>query len=222
MGTKCALPVTPSAHYTCGGVTTDSQGRTTLKNLYAAGEAACTGLHGGNRLASTSLLEGLVYGASVADYVGRSRESLEVNELVKERFSSIFHSDLEGVLFDKYKEYKQSRDIDVERATQLLSDLKQLMWDHVGVVRTRLGLKRALMHIESMQEEAEYLFINSPCMETSGLRDAVLAGEAVTKAALSNSVSSGAHCIVLDTTSSTYFDTVSDQRDDDPKHVAIL
>merc|ERR1712232_766545 len=64
------LPITPAAHYTCGGVVTDLQGRTNVLGLYAAGEAARTGLHGGNRLASTSLLEGLVFGAAVSDYLG--------------------------------------------------------------------------------------------------------------------------------------------------------
>merc|ERR1712232_1483352 len=64
------LPVTPAAHYSCGGVETDLRGRTSMPGLYAAGECAGTGLHGGNRLASTSLLEALVFGAEIADHVG--------------------------------------------------------------------------------------------------------------------------------------------------------
>jgi aspartate oxidase len=68
--TSMKIPITPAAHYTCGGIVSDEHGRTSVANLYVAGEAARTGLHGGNRLASTSLLEALVWGASVGDYVG--------------------------------------------------------------------------------------------------------------------------------------------------------
>merc|ERR1712161_22454 len=82
--TKDQLPITPAAHYTCGGVTTDLYGRTNIKGLYSAGEAARTGLHGGNRLASTSLLEGLVFGASVSDFVGKEDEGKEATELARE------------------------------------------------------------------------------------------------------------------------------------------
>merc|ERR1712232_991434 len=82
------LPITPAAHYTYGGVVTDLQGKTNVLGLYSAGEAARTGLHGGNRLASTSLLEGLVFGASVADYVGGTN-SKEETELARQAISQL-------------------------------------------------------------------------------------------------------------------------------------
>jgi len=191
--TKRALPITPSAHYTCGGITTDEHGRTSLTNLFAAGEAANTGLHGGNRLASTSLLEGLVYGASVAHFVGTNKErNLEIAGIVNEKVKNDFTT--------KKKNIKKSNILYVEKSNQLLSTLKEIMWDHVGVIRTKLGLQHALLNIEKLREEADYLFEKSPCMETSALRDAVWAGRAVSQAALYNSVSKGSHFIDMHTT----------------------
>merc|ERR1712070_539643 len=112
---------------TCGGVTTDLHGRTSLNGLYAAGEAARTGLHGGNRLASTSLLEGLVFGATVADYVGSCADGIaeEAKSLIRSQNN-----------FGKLSSCNRKGDLPTEEAEQLLQDLKQTMWDQVGVVRT--------------------------------------------------------------------------------------
>ena len=198
--TKDKLPITPAAHYTCGGITTDLDGCTNVLGLFSAGEAARTGLHGGNRLASTSLLEGLVYGGAVGDYVGTPEQGLQLHEFMKE---VLYSSDSSQELKEETR--KTSRTIDTEvlsrnnqGATELLSRLRGIMWDHVGVVRTPMGLSHAVSLVSEIKEEACHLFEESPSMETVGIRDAAYAGEAVAEAALNNRVSAGAHCIALE------------------------
>jgi L-aspartate oxidase len=205
------LPVIPAAHYTCGGISTDLQGRTGLTNLYAAGEAARTGLHGGNRLASTSLLEGLVYGAAVADYCGSS----EGQDL---------HDHVQGLLLQQPQPHHDdvssspasstsSPDAIVSHATTLLQTVRSVMWDHVGVVRTPLGIAKALEALESLQQESEHLYESYKCMETVGVRDAAFAGQAVARAALANPHSAGAHFIIQ---------SDEDEKDDDDHHDAAV
>ena len=201
---KDMLPITPAAHYTCGGISTDLSGRTNLKGLYAAGEAARTGLHGGNRLASTSLLEGLVFGASVADYVGAS----EGQDLQQHARDQLGFDDENGVaaLQDYIRRTNwTSRHLQptqiyntAHRSIQLLAQVRRVMWDHVGVVRTPSGLATALEALEDIREEADKLHRLCPTMETSGVRDAAFAGEAVAAASLANPESAGAHYIVPD------------------------
>lgn len=190
---KDALPVIPAAHYTCGGIATGLHGQTGLRGLFAAGEAARTGLHGGNRLASTSLLEGLVFGASVADFVG----SVDGQELQDQ-----LHSALGGAAKVSRRGKPSLEPIHIEnashRAMQLLANLKQTMWDYVGVVRTPSGLETALEDISEIREEATFLHATCPTLETAAVRDAAYAGQAVTQAALSNRNSAGAHFIIAD------------------------
>jgi len=185
-----SLPITPAAHYTCGGVSTDLNGCTSLANLYAAGEAARTGLHGGNRLASTSLLEGLVFGAAVADYVGSSADGIakEAESLIR----SHSNYSTSPIITNR------KGDLPTVEAEELLQSLKQTMWDHVGVVRTPSGLATALHELESMREDAERLFRTLPCPKTAGFRDASEAGYAVATAALANRSAKGAHYIIDD------------------------
>jgi len=197
--TKDQLPIIPAAHYTCGGVTTDLDGKTNILGLFSAGEAARTGLHGGNRLASTSLLEGLVYGAAVGDYVGINEQGREVHEVLKEVLSSGKENfsgngnDLSTVDLHS-NETKRN----IEGATSLMTKLRRIMWDNVGVVRTPTSLDQAVVGLAEIREEACDLFNKTPTLETAGIRDASYAGEAVAKAAKANRVSAGAHCVVLD------------------------
>lgn len=183
------IPITPAAHYTCGGVKTDLNGCTSLPGLYAAGEAARTGLHGGNRLASTSLLEGLVFGAAVADFVGAGEG--------KAMFAEATKIILEGDETTPQPQYSVSA-APVAAAGILLNKLKTVMWDHVGVVRTPSGLSHAMDEIEEIQDKANELFDQHACRETAGLRDAAVAGSAVAKAALANRQAKGAHYVVDD------------------------
>jgi L-aspartate oxidase len=181
------LPITPAAHYTCGGVTTDMNGRTSLPGLYAAGEAARTGLHGGNRLASTSLLEGLVFGAAVADFVGKG-EGQMIGEQARMLLAK---KDLTRAIKTEFKEESST-------AVSLLGQLKKCMWDNVGVVRTPASLAEARDIIRDIKNEASDLFADRPSRQTTALRDAAFAGEAVAQAAAANKVSVGAHCIVTE------------------------
>lgn len=216
------LPLTPAAHYTCGGVTTDLEGCTNVVGLFSAGEAARTGLHGGNRLASTSLLEGLVYGAAVADFVGRPEQGGEIHGTLQEIFASE-----ENLLKESFTDRASNRgDVstsglrtkegegNIEEAKSLLTKLRRIMWDHVGVVRTPMGLSQAVSILGDMREEACDLFKSTPAMETSAIRDAAYAGEAVSKAALANRVSAGAHCIVLESPEASDLATENDDDED--------
>jgi L-aspartate oxidase len=187
------LPVVPAAHYTCGGIATDLDGCTSLPGLYAAGEAARTGLHGGNRLASTSLLEGLVFGASVADHVGsekgRSR-SLAAADAISTMHQSTPSSPNANDMSGKQAESVSSA------AQRLLRRVRRVMWDNVGVTRTESGLTRAVGELYSLRDEANELFAATATMETAAARDATCAGYEVARAALANPRSVGAHCIV--------------------------
>jgi len=211
------LPVIPAAHYTCGGIQTDLDGRTSLRGLYSAGEAARTGLHGGNRLASTSLLEGLVYGAAVADFVGK-KSNLGGQEAYEAVMSAV--NSLAGMEEVRYQASRASNFLvngeakkKVDIATSLLTDIKSTMWNGVGVIRTPSGISAALERLANMKEEAEVLYNSCPTFETAAVRDAACAGEAVARAALSNRVSRGAHTILLE--------EGDDEEDSDDEEVAV-
>ena len=205
---KDHLPVIPAAHYTCGGVTTDMHGRTSLDGLYAAGEAARTGLHGGNRLASTSLLEGLVFGASVADFIGGSEQGRELHEVSRQRLlttTTAASSSLSPPPLDTKKKENATN-----RAVQLLGQVRRIMWNHVGLVRTPSGLSTAVEALTDIQAEAIELHQICPSIETSGVRDAACAGEGVAKASAANSQSAGTHYVVPDDDSEEYSDDEDD------------
>ena len=125
------IPVRPSAHYMIGGVRTDAYGATSINRLYAAGEVACTGLHGANRLASNSLLEGLVFGLRVGRVAGESATG---------RVGEISTIDLAA---EKRARTHPDLDLDDMRAS-----MGSLMWREVGIVRSAEGLARALSQIE--------------------------------------------------------------------------
>ncbi|HKR97225.1 MAG TPA: FAD-binding protein, partial [Candidatus Angelobacter sp.] len=117
------IPIRPAAHYLMGGIRTDLQGRTSLPGLYAAGEAACTGVHGANRLASNSLLEGLVFG-SRAGQAMREEKNNPVPALATTEHLANTTSEAETERF--------------------IREIQQLMWNNVGIVRTRQSLSEAL------------------------------------------------------------------------------
>ena len=132
---KDLIPVVPAAHYMCGGVQTDLFGRTALKGLYAAGEVASTGVHGGNRLASNSLLEGLVFGSRIVDDLKQNKISRSVD--------AIRPWDKEGL--DNPEEW-----ILVQHN---YGEIRHIMWNYVGIVRSNLRLDRALRRIDLLLDE---------------------------------------------------------------------
>ena len=121
------IPVVPAAHYTCGGVVTDSGGGTDIRHLYAAGEVGCTGLHGANRLASNSLLEALAFAKSVST---RIDERIRRRARRRPRLPTLVGS------------YEIDRR-DLGWAKACATELRRIMWEHVGIVRTRESLAEA-------------------------------------------------------------------------------
>ncbi len=129
------LPVSPASHYFMGGVRTDLHGRTTVAGLYAAGEVACTGVHGANRLASNSLLEGLVFGARAGASAAADNYELRItNYEFKDRFSVL------------------SSQFSVDISTAVKKRVKRVMWERVGILRDNDSLKRALQEFGQIEK----------------------------------------------------------------------
>jgi len=129
------IPVVPAAHYFCGGVLVDNSGRSTLHRLYAIGETSCTGVHGGNRLASTSLLEGLTWGYYAAVSI---RESFQ---------------EFPNALLGSIADWKQPGRENMEDPALILQDwttIRNTMWNYVGIVRTSERLKRAVADMNEL------------------------------------------------------------------------
>ncbi len=169
------IPVIPAAHYTCGGVKTDLTGKTNLKNLYAVGEVACTGLHGANRLASTSLLEGLTFGYLAALDICNQISRLD------------FYPD------DLIKDWEESStECDHTLINQDWLTLKQTMWNYVGLTRNTSRLKRAQAMFFELSQEIEKFYKNASLNDALiGLRNAVSVAQIVQKASLLNKNSIG-------------------------------
>ncbi|MBS1743029.1 MAG: L-aspartate oxidase [Bacteroidetes bacterium] len=174
---KDMIPVSPAAHYSCGGVKTDEWGRTSIKNLYASGECASTGLHGANRLASNSLLEAMVFShRSYIDAVALI-ESLSFNERIPDWNAEGTTAPHEMILI-----------------TQSLKELKLLMSDYVGIVRNNERLQRANRRLDLLHEETEQLYqrlIVSP--QLCELRNMITVAYLIVKSAELRKESRGLH-----------------------------
>jgi L-aspartate oxidase len=169
--TRELIPVSPAAHYIMGGVRTDLDGRTTLPGLYAAGEVACTGVHGANRLASNSLLEGLVFGARA----GRAAASDHADAHVAPPDSSNGHGAAGEMVSDANAG---------EIALAVRKRVRRLMWERVGILRSRQSLLRALMEFEQIERARS---LRAPS------RNFVTVALLVARAALWREESRGAH-----------------------------
>ncbi|MDI9358642.1 MAG: L-aspartate oxidase [Phycisphaerales bacterium] len=176
---KDRIPVTPAAHYCCGGIKTDEYGRTSIENLYALGEAASTGLHGANRLASNSLLEGLVFADFIFQHVSSS-----VFVSTKEVSKRIPNWNMKGT----------TKPHELVLITQSLKEIKQIMSDYVGIVRTNQRLQRAMMRIDLLHEETEQLYRNSIISpQLCELRNLITVGYLIVKSSLFRKESRGLH-----------------------------
>ncbi len=172
--TKIPIPVVPAAHYMCGGVYTDFYGRTDLKGLLAAGEVAFTGVHGANRLASNSLLEALVFSTRAASIA----EDWQVTD-----------SNPENI---KFLDEKRSRIGESVLAIHTRKEIKQTMWDYVGIVRRDYLLNRAMRRFELYLGEIEELYKNSYLSrDIVELRSLVTVAYLITKSALKRKESRG-------------------------------
>ncbi len=175
--TREAVPVVPAAHYLCGGVMTDLQGRTDVNRLYAIGEMAYTGLHGANRMASNSLLECVVFAAGACqDILDKSTDSMATLTLPQWDESQVTDSNEEVFVSHNWDE------------------LRRFMWDYVGIVRSNKRLQRAQRRCQMLHREIDEYYgdfrITSDLIE---LRNLVLVAELIIQSALQRRESRGLH-----------------------------
>ena len=176
---KQGIPVVPAAHYQCGGVVTSPEGRTELPGLWAVGEVGCTGLHGANRLASNSLLEALVVAHRAAEAVKIEPMPPMTKELPAWSSGSAQDPDELVVIYHNWRE------------------IRQLMWDYVGIVRTTKRLRRASSRLRSLAEEVqEYYWNYKMSCDLIELRNLVLVASLIVDCALSRRESRGLHYVL--------------------------
>lgn len=155
--TRDMIPVTPAAHYCCGGVKVDTNGATSIKRLYALGESSCTGLHGANRLASNSLIEALVYADQAAKHIATKLDKIEIQEGIPDW-------DFEGT----------SSAEEMVLVVQNRKELQQIMSNYVGIVRSNLRLERAMVRLSTIWHETEELYNKTtPNRELCELRNMI-------------------------------------------------
>jgi L-aspartate oxidase len=179
--TREPIPITPAAHYFCGGIKTDTKGRTSLKNLYAVGEVSCTGLHGANRLASASLLEGLLWGKSAAENIIHTQHKIK-----KQRFDNI----------PDWESPSPAEAFDPLLIDQDMKAIQLTMWNYAGIIRTEKGLTRAQSDLDYYAHRILKFYksaeMNKGIIE---LRNAVVSSQLIVAAALKNNISVGCHYI---------------------------
>ena len=178
--TKEYIPVVPCAHYMCGGIKVDLDGQSSINRLYAVGECSCTGLHGGNRLASNSLIEAVVYADAAARHSLSVIDNYEFNEKVPEWNDEGTMTNEEKVLI-----------------AQDVKEVNQVMSTYVGIVRSDLRLHRAWERLDLLYEETEDLFKRvKPTKEICELRNMINVGYLITRQALERKESRGLHYTV--------------------------
>ncbi|KGH49068.1 L-aspartate oxidase [Prolinoborus fasciculus] len=175
--TKDMIPVVPAAHYTCGGVIVDENSQTDIVGLYAIGETSYTGLHGANRMASNSLLECFVYGMSAAKHIQENFKADQPAPAVPAwDDSQVTNPDEDVVILQNWDE------------------LRQTMWNYVGIVRTTKRLERALHRIEMLKKEiTEYYQDYQVSKNLIELRNLVLVSEMIVRCAMHRKESRGLH-----------------------------
>ncbi len=175
--TKDYIPVAPAAHYLCGGIKVDINGESSIKRLYAVGECSCTGLHGGNRLASNSLIEAVVYADAAAKHASACAPGYELREDVPDWNDEGTCHPEEMVLI-----------------TQSIKEVGQIMSAYVGIVRSNLRLDRAWNRLDILYEETERLFkCSKASREICELRNIINVGYLIMRQAKERKESRGLH-----------------------------
>ena len=175
--TKEMIPVRPAAHYMCGGIKVDLNGESSIHRLYALGECSCTGLHGGNRLASNSLIEAVVYADAAAKHSLQVVDGYDWNDRVPEWNDEGTMTNEEKVLI-----------------TQSIKEVGQVMSNYVGIVRSDLRLKRAWDRLDLLYEETEALFKRvKATKDICELRNMINVGYLITRQAIERKESRGLH-----------------------------
>ena len=189
------IPVVPAAHYTCGGVVVNQHGATDIPGLYVVGESACTGLHGANRMASNSLLECFVYAQSAAEHIATSLS----------RPSSSSNATATPTVWDDSRVRDSDEKVVIQHNWQ---ELRRLMWDYVGIVRTTRRLEYAAARIALLQQEVSRYYgrfqITRPLLE---MRNLTQVSQLMVSCASGRNESRGLHF------NSDYPDTLPDARD---------
>lgn len=179
--TREPIPVLPAAHYFCGGIAVDEFGRNGIANLYAVGEVSCTGLHGANRLASTSLLEGLVWGTRAACDIETRLAGGPARILTREEIPAWDESGL-------------TKDADPALIQGDMQTIQNVMWHYVGLIRSGDRLSRAIRELRHLQNEIETFYRRTKLSDgLIGLRNAVDVALIIAQAARHNRQSRGCH-----------------------------
>lgn len=190
--TKEMIPVVPGAHYSCGGIKTDLEGRTNIKNLYASGEVTMTGVHGANRLASNSLLEAMVFSDAIFENVKGERSKVK-----RENYSSAGKT---KELINIYENIYNWNEDGTENNDEWIlishdkNEIKEIMSDYVGIVRSTYRLERALRRIEMIKDEIKSFYkktkVNTELLE---LRNLVTVAYLIIYSAMKRKESRGLH-----------------------------
>lgn len=175
--TKDMIPVVPAAHYLCGGIKVDLNGRSSINNLYAVGECSSTGLHGANRLASNSLIEALVFADAASKNAIETFKNIEINRRIPD-----------------WNDEGTSHPEEMILITQSNKEVQQIMSKYVGIVRSNIRLNRAYDRLEVIYRETESLFQNSKVSEKiCHLRNKINVGYLIIKMARKRKESRGLH-----------------------------
>jgi len=175
--TRDLIPVTPAAHYLCGGIMVDASGLSSIKQLYACGECSSTGLHGANRLASNSLLEALIYAHRIYEHAVAGMDQVFLPDAVPDWDDTDTHLSNEDIL-----------------VTHNLRETQKIMSDYVGIVRSDFRLERALRRLKLLYEETEEFYKNTQLsVQLCELRNVIQVSYIVIKSAMERKESRGLH-----------------------------
>lgn len=178
--TKDYIPVAPAAHYLCGGIKVDLNGESSIKRLYAVGECSCTGLHGGNRLASNSLIEAVVYADAASRHATEHIGDYDYREDVPE-----------------WNDEGTAHPEEMVLITQSMKEVNQIMAYYVGIVRSNLRLQRAWSRLDILNQETERLFkVSKPSRPLCELRNMILSAYLIMRQAMARHESRGLHYTV--------------------------